>query len=494
MVTARNNYSGLFELRESGSGYLYFGTDIDGTSLVFFDATGGPSSTIATLVAGTPFAWAVTSTGTGAGQTTGYYRAVGSNVWSSATYGRGAFVPAALQIGNDQYSEWFNGRFRDIKCWDRALTADELLVESFYERVKFPTSLNFHWPLRSSTDTGDYSGNGRNPTVGGTLTTEDTGWQPWKVGAQVQAPAAAAGTSVGRADETDSALALVGFQLRVAGRSDETDSALALSAVSIRAAGAATETDTSIALTPVQIGAAGLASETDTALALSAGAGTAVGMAVETDAALALAAVQIAVADIATELDSAQALAAVQIRATGTTTETDVALSLTPVQLAQVGMAGETNTALALLAVGPQPAGMATETDTAFALLPGVSGGGGFVRDHTVAGRRAVAEAARRERRERDEADAAAAAAPPADVAPPTPARTRRGPAPVDEAVERARAARVQAEALQAHMEVLREQHALDLAESERIETQIARLQQAQLDEIAIALLTAAVQ
>jgi len=39
-----------------------------------------------------------------------------------------------------------------------------------------------------------------------------------------------------------------------------------------------------------------------------------------------------------------------------------------------------------------------------------------------------------------------------------------------------------------------REQHALDLAESERIETQIARLQQAQLDEIAIALLTAAVQ
>lgn len=174
MATDRNNYTGLMELRDAGSTYIYFGTDNDGTSLCFFDNAGGPSSTIATLVPGTPFCWAVTSAGTGATDTIGYYRALGSNSWSTGTFDRASsFTPVRWQFGNDQFTEWFDGSFRNIKAWNEVKSADQLLVESFYFWPQYKANLNFHWALRNASDTLDLSGNARPPTVDGTPVSED---------------------------------------------------------------------------------------------------------------------------------------------------------------------------------------------------------------------------------------------------------------------------------------------------------------------------------
>lgn len=112
---------------------------------------------------------------------------------------------------------------------------------------------------------------------------------------------------VGRSDETDTALALAGKQIRAAGRSDETDIAIALLGKQLRVAGIAVETDSAFALPGVQIRAAGRADEVDTALAPSAFAGGPAGLAVETDTAFALPAKQIMSAGRADEIDTALA-------------------------------------------------------------------------------------------------------------------------------------------------------------------------------------------
>lgn len=187
----------------------------------------------------------------------------------------------------------------------------------------------------------------------------------------VSIPAAAGGTPVGMATETDTALALSRLQIRATGLSSETDTSLALSAVQIRSAGNSIETDTALALSALQIRATGMASETDTAFALAAG-GAIVGTAVETDSAFALAAVQITATGRADEADTAQALAPVSVRAAGMASETDSALALDRLQITATGLAAETDTAFALQS-GALPVGMAVEEDTAFALLPGSS-------------------------------------------------------------------------------------------------------------------------
>jgi hypothetical protein len=111
-------------------------------------------------------------------------RAASANVLSSATQTAATFTVNQLNVGNNNgFStfEWFNGRIWNVKVWGRALSAAELLVESYYYRPQFPNSINVWWPLPNAANTNDYSGNARNPTVGGTLTTEDgapNGWRP----------------------------------------------------------------------------------------------------------------------------------------------------------------------------------------------------------------------------------------------------------------------------------------------------------------------------
>lgn len=197
MSVDTNTYATVCSLESgtsSAANYLLLSTDSDGTSLkVWSSATGAASTTIVGLTVGTPFFFALTCSGTGATSAVGYYRAQGSNALTSVSYNGVSFTPGALFIANDSFSEPFSGRAWGVKVWDRVLSAAELLAESYFARPLFPTSLNCWWPLPNHSDTTDKSGNARNPTVTGTLTTEDSTVNLWSPRRKVFVPTAAGG-------------------------------------------------------------------------------------------------------------------------------------------------------------------------------------------------------------------------------------------------------------------------------------------------------------
>lgn len=165
-VAARGNWAYLCQLESSGgSNYIQLGwTDTNGFE-VGVQGVGGNAFSSGPAV-GTTFAWALTCSGTGAGTAVGYWRPLGSNVWITQSQFGSSFTPSALVIANNAFAEWANVRVWAIKCWDRALSAQELLAESLAaDRVAFPASLNFHWPLDGHRDNRDLSGKGRRPTI-----------------------------------------------------------------------------------------------------------------------------------------------------------------------------------------------------------------------------------------------------------------------------------------------------------------------------------------
>lgn len=172
------------------------------------------------------------------------------------------------------------------------------------------------------------------------------------------------GTPVGRADGTNTSLALSAVQITAAGLATATNTALALSGVQLRAVGLSSDTETALALTPVQVAAAGTATETDAAQALSAVQISGVGRSDETDNALGLGSAR--PAGVANDNETALALSAGSSAATGRADETDAALALAAVQATGVELASETDQALPL-GVSVQ-VGIATETDTALEL------------------------------------------------------------------------------------------------------------------------------
>jgi len=125
---------------------------------------------------GVPFFWALVGAGTGANQVTGYIRTFDENTFTSATVTTATITEETLELFNANLAgtqQPWNGLGWNVKCWNRALTVPELLVESFYRAVKFSSSINFHYELESAAAVYDISGNVRDPTVGGTLTTDD---------------------------------------------------------------------------------------------------------------------------------------------------------------------------------------------------------------------------------------------------------------------------------------------------------------------------------
>lgn len=133
--------------------------------------------------------------GTGAGLINSGYRLATSNAFvSSGTATLGSLnVMTQLYMGGLFGVYWMDGRKWNIKAWDRALSDAEILVESYFKRVMYPASLNFYLPLPNASDTADRSGNGRNPTVVGTLTTGDTIANLWRPSRKIFLPLAAAG-------------------------------------------------------------------------------------------------------------------------------------------------------------------------------------------------------------------------------------------------------------------------------------------------------------
>lgn len=67
----------------------------------------------------------------------------------------------------------FDGRIANLKIWNTNLTAQEAADERFTVEPLRKSNLWGWYPLLSSSDIADWSGNGRDWTAGGTLTTED---------------------------------------------------------------------------------------------------------------------------------------------------------------------------------------------------------------------------------------------------------------------------------------------------------------------------------
>lgn len=288
----------------------------------------------------------------------------------------------------------FNGLTAHSAVWGVALTADEIasLAAGLSPLLIRPASLVAYWPYlgRDSTEIdiiGRYD-----LAVTGAAASADEPRLRWPSRKRVIYVPAAGGqsASVGRSDETDTAIGLARSKSKAAQFAAETDIALALARqkakaidlasetetalelgrVKAKPVGLATETDNALAVSAVKTRSTGRADETDTALALGEPAG--VGLATETDSALSLARVKAKAVEVATTTETALALTARKVRLCGTAAETDTALGLAAQKIRACGRADESDTALARppLGVIVRPVGLAIETDEALALEP----------------------------------------------------------------------------------------------------------------------------
>lgn len=140
---------------------------------------------------GTPACVFLRCSGTGTNLLTGGYRTPSQTTFTTAAATLGTLSPVTQVFYAGLFGAfWQDARKWNIKVWDRALSDAELLVESYFERVMYPSSLNLYLPLTSANDTADRSGNGRNPTVVGTLTTGDTIANLWRPSQKIFLPQA----------------------------------------------------------------------------------------------------------------------------------------------------------------------------------------------------------------------------------------------------------------------------------------------------------------
>ena len=92
-----------------------------------------------------------------------------------------------MYLGNDEYSEWLNGRMAHVKIWNVALTAAEIQQEMYSSRPQRFTNLWSWLPMIESGSgrNSEWSSSGNTWTANGTLADEDgppvawnlTGWQ-----------------------------------------------------------------------------------------------------------------------------------------------------------------------------------------------------------------------------------------------------------------------------------------------------------------------------
>lgn len=167
----RNAASTFLGMESSGTDYAYIQTAADGTTMQLNDSFGVAVNTIA-LTVGTWYFFAISlAAGTG----TMYARADSAAAFTTAAI-TGADTSVTLttaRIGDSQFSEPLNGSVAGVRMYSAALTAAELLLESYQLFPRRRTNLLAAWPL-ASPETADYSGNGKTLT-GGTGVTADSG-------------------------------------------------------------------------------------------------------------------------------------------------------------------------------------------------------------------------------------------------------------------------------------------------------------------------------
>ncbi len=176
LVVDTNSFSAIFHYGRNDTTAddeeMWLQTNTDGTTLNL-DVPGASIVLGSALTVGTWYHLAVVKSGTAY---TAYL-----NGTSDITATGNAPTSARLDVMNDQWVEQLNGRMCAVKIYEAALTQAEILNEMRSYRPKRTANLYGWWPMLSAGDGAvDYSGNGRDWTVGGTLTTEDGPPVSWK--------------------------------------------------------------------------------------------------------------------------------------------------------------------------------------------------------------------------------------------------------------------------------------------------------------------------
>jgi hypothetical protein len=122
---------------------------------------------------GLPFTWYFKCSGTGANLVEAGWRYPNAP-WVTATATLGGSIAAVTQalFGAILATYWSDKVVQNLKVWDRALSASELLEESYYDTVRFPSRLNRNVRCGKVGDYYDRGPRKRNMTPGGTLTTQ----------------------------------------------------------------------------------------------------------------------------------------------------------------------------------------------------------------------------------------------------------------------------------------------------------------------------------
>ncbi|MBK7424295.1 MAG: LamG domain-containing protein [Propionivibrio sp.] len=179
ITTDRNDYTVFFGL---GSNEL-IGTGGDGTTLLHYDGT--MERTGSNLSTGTWFHLAYVSNGDALANGFTVYL----NGAADITYTVRSLTSAGtnMYLGNDEYSEWLNGRMAHVKIWNVALTAAEIQQEMYSSRPQRFANLWSWLPMIESGSgrNSEWSSSGNTWTANGTLADEDgppvawnlTGWQ-----------------------------------------------------------------------------------------------------------------------------------------------------------------------------------------------------------------------------------------------------------------------------------------------------------------------------
>lgn len=168
----RDTYSCPMSIDAGTTDYVYTETEVDGLVMKMWDDSGG-SITGPTMSVDTWYVFAWTKNGT----TINFYHATsGSTTLTSAGSITGTtLTPTQVRMLESPWTgEWFNGDIFGVRIWSGAvLSQAELEAEMVQARANRTSNLWFEGFFLGASDLNDYSGNGRNFTGGGSLTTED---------------------------------------------------------------------------------------------------------------------------------------------------------------------------------------------------------------------------------------------------------------------------------------------------------------------------------
>lgn len=188
LLADNNASSALFGLRTDGGQYTYFyNVNNDGTTFVWesFPNTVGSID----MAVNTWYFCAISRAGSGSNQTNGYVRAASASSFttSQATFSHADTPMEEIVLANgfSPTDSSFPGRIAALKQWDAALTADELMAESYSLAPVRLANLHSWRPFVDSSVAAaviDYSGNGRNLTANGSLLIADGPPIAWRRG------------------------------------------------------------------------------------------------------------------------------------------------------------------------------------------------------------------------------------------------------------------------------------------------------------------------